>query len=190
MRQTILGLCATLALCACAPTTAAQDRAPVAPYAGQEQRPIKALAPEEIEQLRAGHGMGLAKAAELNHYPGPRHVLDLAAQLKLTPVQRAAAQVIYERMQKAAVDLGAQIVTREEELDRRFAHGHIDAATLQALTGEIARLQGVLRATHLQAHIEMKQVLTPEQVKRYDALRGYDQTTPRPATAPHTHGAS
>jgi hypothetical protein len=41
------------------------------PYAGQEQRPIKALSETEMRDLAEGRGMGLAKAAELNSYPGP-----------------------------------------------------------------------------------------------------------------------
>ncbi|HEY0442316.1 MAG TPA: hypothetical protein VGD36_19780, partial [Xanthobacteraceae bacterium] len=40
------------------------------PYAGLEARPVKALS-EQIADLRAGRGMGLALAAELNGYPGP-----------------------------------------------------------------------------------------------------------------------
>jgi hypothetical protein len=31
--------------------------------------------------------MGMAKAAELNGYPGPRHVLDLSPELHLTDAQ-------------------------------------------------------------------------------------------------------
>lgn len=41
-------------------------------YAGDESRSIKALPPEEVRALEEGHGMGLARAAELNHHPGPR----------------------------------------------------------------------------------------------------------------------
>jgi hypothetical protein len=40
------------------------------PYAGQEKREIKALSAEDIEGYLTGQGMGFAKAAELNHYPG------------------------------------------------------------------------------------------------------------------------
>lgn len=47
------------------------------PYAGQETREIKALSPDEVAAHLEGRGMGFAKAAELNHYPGPKHVLDL-----------------------------------------------------------------------------------------------------------------
>jgi hypothetical protein len=50
----------------------------VSPYAGQAGREIKALSREEVEGLLAGQGMGYAKAAELNRYPGPAHVLEQA----------------------------------------------------------------------------------------------------------------
>jgi hypothetical protein len=59
-----------------------------APYAGQQGRSIKALSDDDIVALRKGEGMGMAKAAELNGYPGPAHVLQLASQLGLTEAQR------------------------------------------------------------------------------------------------------
>ena len=60
------------------------------PYAGLQQRTIKALSDEQIADLKAGRGMGLALAAELNGYPGPLHVLELKDQLQLTAEQKAA----------------------------------------------------------------------------------------------------
>ena len=53
------------------------------PYAGQVNAPIKALTAEEQAALLDGQGAGFAKAAELNGYPGPKHVLELSAQLGL-----------------------------------------------------------------------------------------------------------
>ena len=50
-------------------------------YAGQQSREIKALSDQEVKDLQAGAGMGMAKAAELNRYPGPMHALELADQL-------------------------------------------------------------------------------------------------------------
>lgn len=41
------------------------------PYAGMQSRPIKALSDKQVSDLRAGRGMGLALAAELNGYLGP-----------------------------------------------------------------------------------------------------------------------
>src|ERR1043166_1905183 len=43
------------------------------PYAGQQSREIKSLSDQEIDGLKNARGLGLAKAAELNGYPGPRH---------------------------------------------------------------------------------------------------------------------
>lgn len=155
-------------------------------YAGEERREIKSLSGEEIEQLLQGQGMGLAKAAELNHYPGPRHVLELGAQLELTPAQRAATEAAFGRMREEAVRLGRQIVERERALDALFAKGEIEAETLRASTAEIARLQGDLRAAHLNAHLEMRRLLSPQQIKKYDELRGYTSGK-QPTPAAHDH---
>jgi hypothetical protein len=153
------------------------------PYTGQEKREIKALSEEEIQALLSGQGMGLAKAAELNHYPGPRHVLDLGAQLPLSEAQRAETQRIYAHMHREATHLGALIVDKEKELDHLFATQAVQADALQNLIKQIAQLQGELRLVHLQAHVEMKRLLSPEQVEAYDALRGY---TASAGAAPHT----
>ncbi|HEX8633219.1 MAG TPA: periplasmic heavy metal sensor [Pyrinomonadaceae bacterium] len=154
-------------------------------YAGEERRAIKSLSAEEVEQLLNGQGMGLAKAAELNHYPGPRHVLELGTELQLTPGQRTQTQAAFERMRGAAVRLGRQIVERERELDAMFAAGEIDTNRLHAATAAIAQLQGALRAAHLAAHLETRRLLSPAQIKRYDELRGYT-AAPKPAE-PHGH---
>jgi hypothetical protein len=80
--------------------------APPQPYAGLQGREIKSLSREQIAQLSAGEGMGLALAAELNGYPGPRHVLDLGNQLGLTDEQRAHIQQMLEAMKSESVPLG------------------------------------------------------------------------------------
>src|SRR5919109_4680375 len=130
------------------------------PYAGQEKHTIKALADEERQALLNGQGMGLAKAAELNHYPGPRHVLDLSAELQLSEAQRVETQKIYDRMHREAVHLGALIIDKERELNDLFATEAVNSHHLQSLAKQIAQLHGDLRLVHLQAHVEMKQVLS------------------------------
>ncbi len=146
------------------------------PYAGLEGSEIKALTADEIRAYREGTGMGLAKPAELNHYPGPRHVLDLAADLGLSENQRGELQAIFDRMHRSAVELGAAIVAREKALDQAFASRSIDESNLRDSVGQLAALQGQLRAAHLAAHLETRRILKPAQVERYDTLRGY--TTP------------
>jgi hypothetical protein len=156
------------------------------PYAGQGKRDIKALSDEEVQALLTGQGMGLAKAADLNHYPGPRHVLDSATQLQLSEGQRAETQRIYDRMHREAVRLGALVVGKEQELDHLFATGAVDSDNLQRLVKHIAQLRGELRVVHLQAHVEMKRLLSREQIDTYDVLRGYTAGAgPAPQTGHH-----
>lgn len=148
-----------------------------APYAGQETRPVKALSAEDIAAYLAGEGMGLARAAELNHHPGPRHVLDLREKLELSAAQEGAVRQAFDAMQAEAKRLGARIVDAERELDARFAAADLDAAELDRRVAEIAALQGKLRAAHLRAHLVTRAALGAEQIARYDALRGYGHGT-------------
>jgi Spy/CpxP family protein refolding chaperone len=147
---------------------------PASPYAGQEHREIKALSVEEIQGYLSGSGMGFAQVAELNHYPGPRHVLDLAEPLQLSEEQRRHTQTLFEDMRTEAVRLGQQLVDKERHLDRLFAAGTISEAKLEELVADITTIRGQLRTVHLRAHLAQKHILTPEQLHRYDALRGYD----------------
>jgi len=152
------------------------------PYSGFQDRPIKALSAEQIDDYRNGRGMSLALAAELNGYPGPRHVLDLAEHLALTPSQQAEAQALFEAMRREAVDLGERIVAREVELDRLFADARAMPESVEALSISIGRLNGQLRAAHLRYHISMRQLLGPAQIDAYADLRGY-RSQPQ-----HLHG--
>ena len=142
-------------------------------YVGQQSREINALSGEDIAALRNGDGMGLAKAAELNGYPGPRHVLALVRELRLTESQRAQVTAIRDRMSAAARPLGDELIDRERTLDRLFAQREITPERLTEVTGAIGDLEGRLRAVHLAAHLETRAVLGPEQIAQYDKLRGY-----------------
>ena len=177
---------ALIALLAIVATTATSSAQTTSPYTGQEQRTIKALSDEEIGDLLEARGMGLAKAAELNSYPGPLHVLQLATELGLSDAQRKATDSLYASMRQRALSIGRQIVEAERTLDRAFVNGAIEPATLRSQVGAIATLQGELRAVHLEAHLAQHALLTPEQVAQYDVLRGYrGSLMPRDS---HRHG--
>ncbi|MFW6200948.1 MAG: Spy/CpxP family protein refolding chaperone [Gemmatimonadota bacterium] len=142
-------------------------------HAGKETREIKARSAEDVAALLAGEGAGYALAAELNRYPGPRHVLDLRDALSLTASQVEAVEAIFETMQQRARELGRELVEAERELDRAFAEGAITASRLQSMTDSIGRLEAELRYVHLAAHLETRALLTAEQVRQYDRERGY-----------------
>jgi hypothetical protein len=65
---------------------AAQERL-TSPYRDQASTSIRGFTEKEIDDLREGVGMGLARSAELNSYPGPRHVLDAVRQAGSRPVK-------------------------------------------------------------------------------------------------------
>jgi Spy/CpxP family protein refolding chaperone len=143
------------------------------PYAGQQAREIKALSSAEQADLLAGKGMGLAKAAELNGYPGPSHVLELAADLALSAEQRERTQALWQTMDARAKALGQQVIDAERELDALFASKQVTRERMAAQLDRIGTLQAQLRAVHLEAHLEQVRILTPEQSQRYATLRGY-----------------
>lgn len=142
------------------------------PYAGRERSAIHPLSAQEAQELLTGQSMGLADVAERHHYPGPKPVLDLASQLHLSEMQRAATQKIYDHMHAEAVRLGRLVVDKERELDHLLAKDDVDSTTLDRMIREIAKLRGELRVVHLQAHVETTQLLSPEQIKKYGELRG------------------
>src|SRR6185295_19764383 len=73
------------------------------PYAGMQTRPVKALSEQQVADLRAGRGMGLAMPAELNSYPGPMHVLEHATALGLTAEQRERTAALVATMKAEAI---------------------------------------------------------------------------------------
>lgn len=184
MRHALPGVLAVFALGAAA--WGAFAAAPQeSPYAGLESREIKAMAPERKADLLAGRGAGYALAAELNGYPGPRHVLDLADGLQLSESQRRRTGELFAEMQARARPLGAELVHLESELETLFRSGEIDRARLGEMTAKIGSVEAALRATHLGYHLEMAALLTSHQRAVYDRLRGY--ATPS-GQGGHSHG--
>jgi len=147
------------------------------PYAGMQTRPIKALSEQQMADLSAGRRMGLALAAELNGYPGPVHVLELADKLNLSPDQRASIQRLFDSMKAEAVPLGSRLIEQEADLDKQFAGHTVTPDSLKASTAAVAATQGALRETHLKYHLSTVAVLSPGQIQRYAELRGYGGET-------------
>jgi hypothetical protein len=154
-------------------------------YAGLERRSIKALSDEQVADLRAGRGMGLALAAELNGYPGPVHVLEHGAKLGLSAEQEVRVRSLYDAMRAETIPIGERLVAQETGLERQFAERSVTPASLEQATAAIAQTQGALRAAHLKYHLTMMEVLTPGQVEHYAELRGYKRNSHPFPQGPH-----
>ena len=156
------------------------------PYAGMEQRPVKALSRQQVADLKAGRGMGLALPAELNGYPGPSHVLEHADALGLSVEQREKTKALFAAMKAEAIPVGEQLLAQETRLDQLFAERAITPDSLSAVTADIGATQARLRETHLKYHLAMTTVLGAAQIEKYRALRGYGSGASR-QQHPHRH---
>jgi Spy/CpxP family protein refolding chaperone len=140
-------------------------------------RSIKSLTSEELAAYQQGTGHGMAKAAEQNDHPGPRHVLAKANELQLTDEQKKKIQTIMDKMHADAVAVGNQIIDSEKQLNALFKQGTINQQQLDSLVFEIATLQGKLRTIHLSAHLKTREILSEAQVTKYNQLMNYTRGT-------------
>ena len=163
------------------------EQSTISPEAAQLNSPVRGLSTQEVDDLLKGRGAGYARVAELNNYPGPRHVLDLQQKLNLSPDQVRQIEGVFQQMQANAQQLGQKIVEYEQQLSTAFAKGGIDSAKLKLQTEELSKLYSQLRATHLQAHLQIKPLLKPKQIAAYNDLRGYSATAEQssPVQQPH-----
>ena len=144
------------------------------PYAGQQNRVIKTLSADDIEQLTQGQGWGLAKAAELNGIPGPAHLLEMRKEINLTEQQISKIQGLFDEMNKKARKLGSRLIELEADLNSAFANRKINRHKLLEKLTAIEKVRKDLRYVHLVTHLETPSILKPEQIEKYNRLRGYD----------------
>ncbi len=167
----LLTLVSILALTQVAAASGEHDHA--SPYAGQQNRQIKSLSPEDIAELRRGGGWGLARAAELNGVPGPAHLLELKYQIPLEESQVAAITDLWRDMNNKAMAEGEKLIALERELEQAFRSGQIDDPTLQRQLRAISDSRMRLRYIHLSTHLKTPEILSAAQIGRYNELRGY-----------------
>lgn len=125
---------------------------------------------QERGALERGEGFGMALAADRSGYPGPKHILELKAELKLTPDQEAAVQKLMAQMKEKAIARGRDILNAEARLEEMFKQGRTEAE-LREETYRVASLRAELRWIHLSAHLAAKKLLTAKQLAAYQNLR-------------------
>lgn len=144
-----------------------------APYAGQQNRAITSLSADDQKALANGEGWGLAKPAELNGAPGPAHLLELADKIGLSTEQVQQLQKLFTDMKAQAIALGNEYMAAEKAIDDYFRSGSFSDRELRAKVDQAERARANLRFLHLSYHHRTLDVVTPEQVKQYNQLRGY-----------------
>jgi hypothetical protein len=147
-------------------------------YSGMQTRPIKALSDQQMADLKAGRGMSLALAVELNGYPGRSHLLELADKVGLSDAQQSTVRSLFEAMKAETVPIGERKIEQEAALDRLFAGRTATRGSAEAAVASISETQGKLRAAHLKYRVSAVAMLQPDQITRYGQLRGYGHDTP------------
>ena len=147
-------------------------------YVGEEQRSIKSLSTDDIEQLKHGKGWGLAKVAELNGMPGPSHILQMKDKIALSKEQEAKIQALFDDMQSKAIPLGNELIALEKKLNDSFVNRTITTELLSQQLEAIAEVSKKLRYVHLVTHLMTPNILTPQQIDQYNRLRGYNSADP------------
>jgi len=137
---------------------------------------IRGISEEDIEGYRTGAGLGFALPAELNGYPGPRHVLDLSVELDLDEQQLSEIQSLYDEMLPQVINLGEQILQAEAELELAFREETISTEYLADQLDLIGDLRADLRYVHLSTHLSTITILTTHQIQQYNILRGYENS--------------
>jgi hypothetical protein len=155
------------------------------PYAGLQNRPIKSLSENDIQELRRGGGWGLALPAELNGMPGPVHLLELKDKIPLSQEQVPKIQALIDDMRKAAIPAGERLIAAEALIEAAFAGGSVGEASLRRLVTDAESARTELRFIHLSQHYKAAQLLKPEQIKRYNVLRGYAEDPCKNVPAGH-----
>lgn len=150
----------------------------ISKYTGQEKREIKSLSEEDIKELSTGSGWGLAKVAELNGLPGPKHILEMKKGIELTYEQEKKVIALFKDMNREAIILGNRLIEYERELNNRFVERQIDEKVLIDLLTKISETYKLLRYTHLSSHLKTPIILTEDQIKKYNRLRGYSTDDP------------
>ena len=135
---------------------------------------IRGIDPKTIEGYLNGDGLGLALPAELNGYPGPRHILDLAEELALTSAQQTQVQDLFDQMKPQAMALGEKILAAEGDLEQAFREQTIQETNLSTQLMTLGDLQSQLRFVHLRTHLATIDILSQHQIVQYNALRGYE----------------
>jgi len=125
---------------------------------------------EERASIERGEGFGMGMPADHAGYPGPRHVLDMAADLKLTAEQRAAMEKIFSAMKEKALARGKELFEAQAQLEQMFREGRPEA-DLREQSFRIDSIHAELRWIHLSAHLAAQKILTADQIAQYTRLR-------------------
>lgn len=100
-------------------------------------------------------------------------VLELKDRIGLSEERVRSIQMLFEQMKRQAMPVGERLIAAEAAIEARFARGDVEEASLRRLLQEAEAARTELRFIHLSQHHKTVPLLRPEQIQRYQVLRGY-----------------
>ncbi len=132
---------------------------------------LKTLSDKQYDALIKGEDIyGMSLAAELNHYPNPEKVMKYKKQLDLSPIQVNQFTVINKELHRKKLEMGLIIIHNERTLDSIFKYHRLDNGSLIFFANRYGLYQGELRNVILQSCFKARELLTSQQIKKYEAL--------------------
>lgn len=112
--------------------------------------------------------------AELNHYPLPDEVLKYKKELDLSPteIKQLNAVVAFLNMKKKEV--GESVILNEKMLDSLFRTRKIDEGSVIFYSNRYGLYEGEYRTVVLQACVRTEKILTPQQIRKFEALKKHN----------------
>lgn len=98
---------------------------------------------------------------------GPGHT----KRLGLTDEQMKKLDAIRLETKKAHIMLRAEVESKEQDLQHELKQEEINKAAVDKLVDELAALHGKMLRTRIDSLLKTKEILTPEQFKKYLAKR-------------------
>lgn len=133
--------------------------------------PLRTLSDIQYNALINGKDIyGMSLAAELNHYPSPEKVIKFKKQLDLSPIQVNKLIAINKELRRKKLEMGLIIIHNERTLDSIFKYHRLDNGSLIFYANRYGLYQGELRNTILQSCLTAWNLLTPQQIKKYETL--------------------
>ncbi len=102
---------------------------------------------------------------------GMAHRAKMMRALDLSPEQRERVADIREREQRKAIGIRAEISMAKLDLRKLTREEHPDGRRIDAQIDRIAGLRAGLRKAQVAAMLEMRSLLTPEQLRKWRGMR-------------------
>jgi len=143
-----------------------------------KQSPLKTLSNVQYNALIKGDDIyGMSLAAELNHYPLPDKVMKQKKEINLTEEQITKISAIAKELRRKRLEMGLIIIKNERTIDSLFRIKKFDNGSLIFYANRYGLYQGELRNAILQACLATRNILTLQQVNKFEALQKVNEST-------------